>query len=155
VTALCFHVEATSPTNNMVVPALPTRSLITNSTSPEKQQNCAFVSINCLEYVTIIINYCAALMVFYEDSSNDDPNPVVICVTDNISAKNWILHTSKKSIIGQALAIFFYGLLVGSNIGIDPCTTRLLMKSQGSRLLTLHHQIHIMTTQNSNRITRN
>jgi hypothetical protein len=59
-----------------------------------------FTSINCLEYVTIIIDYCAALVVFDTRNVNSDPYPVVLCVTDNTSALNWTLHTSKKSIIG-------------------------------------------------------
>ena len=46
-----------------------------------------FISINCLEYVTIIINYCASLTAFLERKITDDPHPVVLCVTDNISAK--------------------------------------------------------------------
>jgi hypothetical protein len=55
---------------------------------PSKKEE-RFISINCLEYITIIINYCAAL-VFYADnkSSDEDPHPVVLCVTDNTSAKN-------------------------------------------------------------------
>jgi hypothetical protein len=44
---------------------------------------------------------------------------VVLCVMDNISAKNWTMHTSKKSIIGHALTRFFCGLLIGSDVGID------------------------------------
>jgi hypothetical protein len=50
---------------------------------------------------------------------NDDLHPVVLCVTDNTSALNWTLHTSKKSMIVRALARFFCGLLIGSNIGIN------------------------------------
>jgi hypothetical protein len=78
-----------------------------------------FISINCLEFITIILNYCAALTAFHKDSNIDDPYPVVLCVTDNISAKNWTMHTSKKSIIGRALARFFCGLLIGSRVGIN------------------------------------
>jgi len=78
-----------------------------------------FISINCLEYVTIIINCCAAISAALEDETTTDPHPVVLCVMDNISAKNWMVHTSKKSIIGRALARFFCGLLIGSNIGIN------------------------------------
>ena len=45
-----------------------------------------FISINCLEYVTIIINYCAGITAISEsDDIIDDPNPVFLCVTDNIS----------------------------------------------------------------------
>jgi hypothetical protein len=72
-----------------------------------------------LEYITIIINYCAALTAFYKKSACNDPNPVVLCVTDNISAKNWTIHTSKKSIIGRALARFFCGLLIDSRVGVN------------------------------------
>lgn len=78
-----------------------------------------FISINCLEYFTIIVNYCASLVVFSSKRINDDPHPVVLCVTDNTSALNWTLHTSKKSRIGRALARFFCGLLIGSHVGIN------------------------------------
>ena len=77
------------------------------------------ISINCLEYVTIIVGYCAARVRLENNQINDDPNPLVLCVTDNTSALNWTLHTSKKSIIGRALARFFCGLLIGSNVGIN------------------------------------
>jgi hypothetical protein len=72
-----------------------------------------------LEYITIIINYCAVLTAFYEDSAFNDPNPVVLCITDNISAKNWTIHTSKKTIIEQALARIFCGLLINSRVGVN------------------------------------
>jgi hypothetical protein len=78
-----------------------------------------FISINCLEYFTIIMNYCASLVVFATQKINDDPHPVVLCITDNTSALNWTLHTSKKSIIGRALARFFCGLLIGPNVGVN------------------------------------
>ena len=78
-----------------------------------------FISINCLKYVTIIINYCAAISAVLKDKDITDPHPVVLCVTDNISAKKWTVHTSKKSIIGRALARFFCGLLIGSDVGIN------------------------------------
>jgi hypothetical protein len=59
-----------------------------------------FILINCLEYVTIIINYSASKVAFESQKVTDDPHPVVLCVTDNTSALNWTLHTSKKLIIG-------------------------------------------------------
>jgi hypothetical protein len=70
--------------------------------------------------VTIILNFCAAsLVTFTSRKVNDDPHPVVLCVIDNTSALNWTLHTSKKSNIGRALARFFCGLLIGSNVGVN------------------------------------
>ncbi len=78
-----------------------------------------FISINCLEYVTIIINYCTAITALLDSDTTDDPHPVVLCVTDNVNAKKWTMHTCKKSIIGRALARFFIGLLIGANLGIN------------------------------------
>ena len=77
-----------------------------------------FVSINCLEYVTVIINYCAALTVLSTEKVTDDPHPVILSITDNTSALNWTLHTSKKSLIGRALARFFCGLMIDSPLGV-------------------------------------
>ena len=65
------------------------------------------------------MNYGASLVVFASQRVNDDPHPVVLCVTDNTSALNWTLHMSKKSMIGQALARFFCGLMIGSNVGVN------------------------------------
>ena len=79
----------------------------------------SFISINYLKYFTIIINYYASLVAFATQKVNDDPHPVILFVTDNMSALNWTLHTSKKSRIGQALARFFCGLLIGSNVGVN------------------------------------
>ena len=79
-----------------------------------------FILMNCLEYVTIIINYCVVITAISEsDDIINDPNPVVLCATDNISAKNWTPHICKKSIIGRALAMFFCGLLIGSGVEIN------------------------------------
>ena len=77
------------------------------------------ISTNTLKYVTIIINYCASIIAFATQKIQDDPYPVVLCITDNTSALNWTLHTSKKSRIGRALARFFCGLLIGSNVGVN------------------------------------
>ena len=81
--------------------------------------NESFISINCPEYFTVIVNYCPSQVVFATQLVNNDPHPAVLCVTDNTSALNWTLHTSKKSSIGQALVRFLCGLLTGSNIGIN------------------------------------
>jgi hypothetical protein len=78
-----------------------------------------FISINCLEYGTIIIDYCMALVVLATRKVNDDPYPVVLCITNSTSALNWMLHMSKKSIIGRALARFFCGLLISLQVGIN------------------------------------
>jgi hypothetical protein len=86
---------------------------------PKDNSDKSFILINCLEFVTIILNYCASLVVFENCKVNNDPHPVVLCVTDNTSALNQTLHTSKKSIIRRSLARFFCGLLIGSKLGIN------------------------------------
>ncbi len=58
--------------------------------------NKSFISINCLEYVTIILNYCASIILFATNKLNDNPHPVVLCMTDNTTALNWI-YTQAKS----------------------------------------------------------
>jgi hypothetical protein len=49
----------------------------------------------------------------------DGPHPLVLYVLDNINTKKWMTHTCKESLIGQALARFFCGLLIGSDVGIN------------------------------------
>jgi hypothetical protein len=69
----------------------------------------------------------------------DDPHPVVLCITDNTRTLNWTLHTSKKSIIGQALARFFCGLLISYNIGVNAkwiSTIKNVIADEISRLKT-------------------
>ncbi len=78
-----------------------------------------YISINCLEYVKIILNYCASIIAFATRKFNNNLHPAFLCVTDNTSALNWTLHTSKTLIIGRALARFFCGLLIGSNVGVN------------------------------------
>ncbi len=67
----------------------------------------------------IISNYCVAITSLLDIDITNDPHPVILCVTDNVSAKKWAMHTCNKSIIGQALARFFCGLKIGSNVGTN------------------------------------
>ena len=101
-----------------------------------------FISINCLEYVTIIINYCASLTFFVKSKMTDDPHPLVLCITDNISAKKWTTHTCKKSFIWQVFARFFCGLLIGSDVGINAkwiTTEENKIADKISRIKKSHH----------------
>ncbi len=97
------------------LPKITTRTLLHLKDDSDK----SFISINCLKFVTIILNYCASLIVFATQKISDNPHPVVICITNNTSALNWTLHMSKNLIIGHALARFFCGLLIGSRVGIN------------------------------------
>ncbi len=75
--------------------------------------------INVLEFVTVIINYCAALHVVRTSPITGDPHPAILNVTDNSSALSWTLHMCKRSKIGRMLARFFYSLLINLPLSIN------------------------------------
>jgi hypothetical protein len=78
------------------------------------------ISINVLEFATVIINYCAALhFVTATSSANDDPYPVLLNVTDNASALSWTTGACKKSKVGRLLAHFFCLLMINLPLGIN------------------------------------
>lgn len=77
------------------------------------------ISINVLEFVTVIINYCAALTVFELEKVTSDPHPILLNACDNISAMNWTIHKCKSSKTGRLLARFFCCLLIESDVGIN------------------------------------
>ncbi len=93
---------------------------VTNRTLLHLQDNPdnGLISINVLEFVTVILNYCAILEVVKTTQVTDDPHPVVLNITDNMSALNWTLHACKSSRIGRLLARVFCSLLINSPIGI-------------------------------------
>jgi hypothetical protein len=55
---------------------------------PDESDIHFMISINSLEYFTIIINYCAAKVYFTTVLEGNYPYPVVLCVTNNTSVKN-------------------------------------------------------------------
>jgi hypothetical protein len=75
--------------------------------------------INVLEFVTVIINYCATLHVVWTSPVTNDPHPVIVNITDNSSALSWTLDTCKRSKIGQMLARLFCSLLINLPLGIN------------------------------------
>jgi hypothetical protein len=77
------------------------------------------ISINVLEFVTVIINYCAALHMVLSKNPTNDPYPVLLNVTDNASALSWTTSACRKSRIGCLLACFFCLLLINSPLGIN------------------------------------
>jgi hypothetical protein len=77
------------------------------------------VLINVLEFVTVIINYCATPHVVRISPITDDLHPVILNITINSSTLSWTLHTCKQSKIGQMLARFFCSLLINSPLGIN------------------------------------
>jgi hypothetical protein len=77
------------------------------------------ISINALKFVTVIINYCAALHMVLSTNPTNDPYPVLLNVTDNLSALSWTNGACPKSRIGRHLACFFCLLLINSPLDIN------------------------------------
>ncbi len=77
------------------------------------------ISNNVLEFVTVIINYCAAIHMVLTKNPTSEPYPVLLNITDNASALSWTTGASRKSRIGRLLARFFCSLLINSPLGIN------------------------------------
>ncbi len=103
----------------LVASLVPAWSYCKNAFTPQRQ----FRQIFHLDQLSWICNHYTELLhithcVCYTHK-NDNLHPIVLCIMDNTSALNWTLCTSKKSVISRALARFFYGLLIGSRVGIN------------------------------------
>ena len=94
---------------------------IKHRTLLHKQDNAdgQLISINVLEFVTVIINYCAALHLILTENVTNDRYPVLLNVTDNTSALSWTTGSCRKSKLGRLLARFFCSLLINSPLGIN------------------------------------
>jgi hypothetical protein len=77
------------------------------------------ISINIIEFVTVIMNYCAAIHIIKTTPLTDDPHPGLLNITYSISASNWTIHTCKCSKLGCLLAHFFCSLLIDLPSGIN------------------------------------
>ena len=63
----------------LFLPEVIARMLLHLKDNSEK----SFILTNCLEYVTIILNNCASLIVFATQKTNDDSHPIVLCKLDS------------------------------------------------------------------------
>jgi hypothetical protein len=77
------------------------------------------ISNKGLEFVTVIINYCAALHMVLTKNPTSNPYPVLLNVTNKASALSWTMGACQKSRIGRLLACFFCSLLINSPLGIN------------------------------------
>ena len=77
------------------------------------------ISINVLEFVTVIITYLASLHVVTTTTITNDPYPVLLNITDNSSALSWTVNACRRSKVGRLLARFFCSLLINSPLGIN------------------------------------
>ncbi len=79
------------------------------------------LSIKVLEFVTDIINYCAATQIMgsIDHPFSDDPHPILLNITDNKSALNWTLHSCQGSPAARLLARLFFFLPANRFTGRD------------------------------------
>ena len=78
------------------------------------------VSINVLKNDSLIINYVAATYVLTQIwPSPDNPHPVVLLHTDNLTAGSWIIKASKSSPGGRALGYIQAALMINNLVGIN------------------------------------
>ena len=78
------------------------------------------ISINLLEYATIIISYAAAHMLFNNNPSLAlQPYPLIQIKTDNKSALSWTKRAASSTDEGKALARILTSLMISSDLGLS------------------------------------
>ena len=58
--------------------------------------NGLLILINVLEFIAVIINYCASLHSITRTKIKDDPHLILLNITNNASALSWTNHTYRK-----------------------------------------------------------
>ena len=96
-------------------------------------RNGQLISINVLEFVVVAISYAAAYTVVTTEQVTDNPCPIVLNVTANMSALNWTMHACKNPQLADVLqdssAVYLLDLLWASiQNGSRHHKTRLLMR---------------------------
>ena len=100
---------------------IPFPDAVKQRTLSHKQDNKdgLLISINFLEFVTVIINYCATLYCVTTTEATNNPFLVLLNVTDNALALSWTAGACKKSTVGRLLARFFCLLMINLPLGIN------------------------------------
>ena len=77
------------------------------------------VTINALEYASLIVNYVAATHVLVHlDPSEADPHPVVLFYANNTAAESWTKKASSSSEGARALGYIQAALVINNPVGI-------------------------------------
>ena len=78
------------------------------------------MSINCLEFVIIIISYNAVLdAIELLGKLPDAPHPKALILADNTVVDSWTRKIAFSSIIGKDLCRILFSLLVNHNADLD------------------------------------
>ena len=81
------------------------------------------ISINVLEFVSIIINFAAMTLFFQQHRDPSNPFPVGLLFADNVTAETWAVKGCKTSLLGRALGRLLCALLINNPLGL--CTARI------------------------------
>jgi hypothetical protein len=80
--------------------------------------NNTLISINALEYATILISYLAAYHCIITSSNTDDPFPVVCIESDNTTSEAWSRKGCNVSLCGRALSRIHSSLILGTPLAL-------------------------------------
>ncbi len=78
-----------------------------------------YISINVLKMVCMIVNYTVAIYVCWHDGIDLSHFPTILNWCNNTSACSWINTHCKESLIGCALGRVFFGMIMGSTLGLN------------------------------------
>ena len=76
------------------------------------------ISINVLEFATVIISYAAISLFFKENMDPSNPFPTALIFADNTSAESWAIIGCKRSPMGRALGRLLCALLINNPVGL-------------------------------------
>jgi len=93
-------------------PKAITKNTLRFYTKTYKSLSGNFVSINLLEYVTIIVSYAASILAINTSSSLPQPNPSVHIYSDNTTAVSWTKRAVSSTILGKNLGFLLTSLLI-------------------------------------------
>lgn len=77
------------------------------------------ISINALEFATVIISYAAISLFFKENVDSSNPFPTALIYADNTSAESWAIKGCKRSPMGRALGRLLCALLINNPVGLS------------------------------------
>ena len=81
-------------------------------------KNGRLISINALEFATVIINYAAITLYFRENEDPTNPFPTALIFADNTTAESWAIKGCKKSPLGRALGRLLCAILINNPVGL-------------------------------------
>ena len=102
------------------------------------------VTINALEYASLIINYIAATHVLVHVwPSTADPHPTVLLYADNTAAESWMKKASTSSEGGRALGYIQAALMINNPVGISVDRVSMTDDVVADRISRVHSEANL------------